>query len=110
MVRRLLPVACAAAVGLLTPCTAFAPASSFVQRQSSNRSTNSRRTPAARRNASMSGSSGEHDILLRAARGENTDRAPVWLMRQAGRYMKDFRCTHTKGPLQQLQQQQCGRQ
>jgi hypothetical protein len=33
----------------------------------------------------------EHDILLRAARGETVDRSPVWLMRQAGRYMKEFR-------------------
>jgi len=30
-------------------------------------------------------------ILLRAARGEEVERPPVWLMRQAGRYMADFR-------------------
>mmetsp|Transcript_16775 Transcript_16775/g.68609 ORF Transcript_16775/g.68609 Transcript_16775/m.68609 type:complete len:119 (+) Transcript_16775:216-572(+) len=30
-------------------------------------------------------------ILLRAARGELVERPPVWLMRQAGRYMKAFR-------------------
>lgn len=29
----------------------------------------------------MSGSD-EHDILLRVAKGEKADRAPVWLMRQ----------------------------
>jgi hypothetical protein len=40
----------------------------------------------------------EHDILLRAAKGEATDRAPVWLMRQAGRYMKDFRAFSNKYP------------
>jgi Uroporphyrinogen decarboxylase (URO-D) len=34
---------------------------------------------------------GEHDILLRVARGEKADRSPVWLMRQAGRYMSAFR-------------------
>lgn len=33
----------------------------------------------------------EHDILLRAARGEAVERTPVWLMRQAGRYMSAFR-------------------
>jgi uroporphyrinogen decarboxylase len=33
----------------------------------------------------------EHDILLRAARGEDVERTPVWLMRQAGRYMEAFR-------------------
>jgi hypothetical protein len=34
---------------------------------------------------------GDRDILVRAARGENTERTPVWLMRQAGRYMSAFR-------------------
>lgn len=30
-------------------------------------------------------------LLLRVARGEQGDRPPVWLMRQAGRYMAEFR-------------------
>jgi uroporphyrinogen decarboxylase len=34
---------------------------------------------------------GDRDILVRAARGEVTERTPVWLMRQAGRYMSAFR-------------------
>jgi uroporphyrinogen decarboxylase len=34
---------------------------------------------------------GDRDILVRAARGEMTERTPVWLMRQAGRYMEAFR-------------------
>ena len=33
----------------------------------------------------------DEPILLRAARGEQTERPPVWLMRQAGRYMAEFR-------------------
>lgn len=30
-------------------------------------------------------------LLLRVARGEQAERTPVWLMRQAGRYMAEFR-------------------
>lgn len=30
-------------------------------------------------------------LLLRAARGEEVERIPVWMMRQAGRHMKSYR-------------------
>ena len=33
----------------------------------------------------------KNDLLLRAAHGEAVERAPVWVMRQAGRYLPEFR-------------------
>jgi len=38
----------------------------------------------------------ENDIILRAAKGETTERVPVWVMRQAGRVLAEYRATRAK--------------
>lgn len=38
----------------------------------------------------------EHKLLIRALRGETLTRPPFWFMRQAGRYLSEYRATRTQ--------------
>lgn len=38
----------------------------------------------------------KNDLLLRVLKGEPVERPPVWMMRQAGRYLPDFRALRAK--------------
>lgn len=38
----------------------------------------------------------QNDLFLRAARGEATERTPVWIMRQAGRYLPEYRALRSE--------------
>jgi uroporphyrinogen decarboxylase len=51
----------------------------------------------ARRKAAAKGTRViKKDVLVRVARGEKTDKVPKWMMRQAGRYLPEFRAVRVE--------------
>lgn len=82
---------------LVSSVGAFAPSS----QKGLNLAMQSAATEAETSSDAITSSPGDRDILIRAARGETVERTPVWLMRQAGRYMAAFREYSTKYPFRE---------
>ena len=83
-------------IGLLSTAVAFTPATTSRSPTALHSS-----TEAVVESTANGVNKGDRDILVRCASGQQVERTPVWLMRQAGRYMSAFRQYSDKYPFRE---------
>ena len=91
-------VAFAPSSSLLQHCVGGSSSSSIVHRATLTNGEDTATSSSTTSTSATTSTGGDRDILIRSARGEVTERTPVWLMRQAGRYMSAFRQYSDKYP------------
>lgn len=80
--------------GLLSACEAFTPSNSNSRSQARMSAVDEAVTKESKKDDAAT----KDPLLIRAARGEKTERTPVWMMRQAGRHIKEYRDLCKKYP------------
>jgi uroporphyrinogen decarboxylase len=81
-------------------CEAFSPAATNVGSNHVTNNNNVVKMSAVEEavDASTSKKSTDDPLLIRAAKGQKVERTPVWMMRQAGRHIKEYRDLCKKYP------------